>query len=185
MSLEISSILQGGYHHPLTRQWQAQRHLTKQMLMYPLFISDDPNTSSPISSLPGQRRWGINRLKSFLDPLLAKGLKSVILFGVPQSGKVSFLSHPLLSPSHSSRIQSVPPLMIHKAPSYRQSLKLNPSIPPSLSLATSVYANTPLMVTAEFSTSTLPSTQRSPSLVSQTSPLHMQLPAQTVSPLPT
>jgi hypothetical protein len=26
---EISSILQGGYHHPLSRQWQAERQLTK------------------------------------------------------------------------------------------------------------------------------------------------------------
>jgi len=26
---QISSILQGGYHHPLSRQWQAERQLTK------------------------------------------------------------------------------------------------------------------------------------------------------------
>lgn len=36
-----------------------------------------------IKSLPGQKRWGINRLKGFLAPLVAKGLRSVILFGVP------------------------------------------------------------------------------------------------------
>jgi porphobilinogen synthase len=92
MSLEISSVLQGGYQHRLTRQWQATRHLTKQMLMYPIFITDEPSASVPISSLPGQRRWGIDRLKGFLDPLVAKGLRSVILFGVPtQSTKVFHL----------------------------------------------------------------------------------------------
>lgn len=83
MTLEISSILQGGYQHPLSRQWQATRHLSKQMLMYPIFVSDEPSAAVPIASLPGQRRWGVDRLKGFLDPLVAKGLRSVILFGVP------------------------------------------------------------------------------------------------------
>lgn len=36
-----------------------------------------------IHSLPGQKRWGLNKLKGFLAPLVAKGLSSVILFGVP------------------------------------------------------------------------------------------------------
>jgi len=78
-----SSILQGGYAHPLSREWQARRQLTKAMLMYPIFITDDPNASEIIQSLPGQRRWGVDRLEGFLDPLVKKGLKSVILFGVP------------------------------------------------------------------------------------------------------
>ena len=78
-----SSILQGGYQHPLSRSWQGRCQLTKSMLMYPIFITDDPNASVEIPSLPGQRRWGINKLEGFLGPLVQKGLKSVILFGVP------------------------------------------------------------------------------------------------------
>ena len=53
------------------------------MLMYPIFITDDPEASFEIASLPNQRRWGINKLEGFLGPLVKKGLKSVILFGVP------------------------------------------------------------------------------------------------------
>lgn len=53
------------------------------MLMYPIFITDDPNASVDIPSLPNQRRWGVNKLETFLGPLVQKGLKSVILFGVP------------------------------------------------------------------------------------------------------
>lgn len=98
----ISSTLQGGYFHPLLRSLQAERHLTKEMLMYPIFITDEPDaevlspcprtakrklipppTQVTIHSLPGQKRWGINKLSAFLAPLVAKGLKSVILFGVP------------------------------------------------------------------------------------------------------
>lgn len=51
--------------------------------MYPIFITDDPDASVEIASLPGQRRWGVNKLEGFLRPLVEKGLESVILFGVP------------------------------------------------------------------------------------------------------
>ncbi|PCH43811.1 tetrapyrrole biosynthesis porphobilinogen synthase [Wolfiporia cocos MD-104 SS10] len=81
--MDISSVLQGGYQHPLSRSWQARRHLTKSMFMYPIFITDDPDASVEIASLPGQRRWGVNKLEEFLGPLVKKGLQSVILFGVP------------------------------------------------------------------------------------------------------
>ncbi|KAI8062448.1 delta-aminolevulinic acid dehydratase [Gongronella butleri] len=78
-----SSILQGGFHHPLSRSWQAQRPLTKEMLMYPLFITDNPQAMDVIPSLPDQYRIGVDRLQGFLAPLVKKGLKSIILFGVP------------------------------------------------------------------------------------------------------
>ena len=51
--------------------------------MYPIFITDDPNASVEIPTLPGQRRWGVNKLEEFIGPLVKKGLESVILFGVP------------------------------------------------------------------------------------------------------
>lgn len=51
--------------------------------MYPIFITDDPDASVEIKTLPGQRRWGVNRIEEFIAPLVHKGLKSVILFGVP------------------------------------------------------------------------------------------------------
>jgi porphobilinogen synthase len=53
------------------------------MLIYPLFITDNPDEFTPIPSLPNQNRLGLNKLVPFLTPLVAKGLRSVILFGVP------------------------------------------------------------------------------------------------------
>jgi len=53
------------------------------MLIYPLFITDNPDDHELIPSLPGQYRWGLNKIVAFVKPLVAKGLKSVILFGVP------------------------------------------------------------------------------------------------------
>jgi porphobilinogen synthase len=53
------------------------------MLIYPLFITDNQDEFTSIPSLPNQHRVGLNRLKGFLTPLVAQGLRSVILFGVP------------------------------------------------------------------------------------------------------
>ena len=51
--------------------------------MYPIFITDDPQAEVEIATLPGQKRWGVEKLEGFLTPLVKKGLRSVILFGVP------------------------------------------------------------------------------------------------------
>lgn len=51
--------------------------------MYPIFITDDPQAEVEIPTLPGQKRWGVEKLEGFLGPLIKKGLQSVILFGVP------------------------------------------------------------------------------------------------------
>lgn len=101
---DISSQLHAGYSHPLSRAWQAERQLTKvltgpappkifrviltfhssqSMLIYPLFITDNPDEVTPIPSLPNQSRLGLNKIVPFLTPLVQKGLRSVILFGVP------------------------------------------------------------------------------------------------------
>ncbi|KAI5889409.1 tetrapyrrole biosynthesis, porphobilinogen synthase [Schizophyllum commune H4-8] len=85
--MDISSILQGGYQHPVSRAWQSPRQLTKSMLMYPIFITDDPDAAEEMTTLPGQRRWGVNKLEGFIGPLVQKGLKSVILFGVPMKAQ--------------------------------------------------------------------------------------------------
>ena len=80
---DISSQLHSGYSHPLSRAWKAERQLTKSMLIYPLFITDNPDEITPIPSLPNQNRLGLNKIVPFLQPLVAQGLRSVILFGVP------------------------------------------------------------------------------------------------------
>lgn len=53
--------------------------------MYPVFIVDDDDAIEPISSMPGVFRFGINKLKEHLTPLIQKGLSSLLLFGVPEN----------------------------------------------------------------------------------------------------
>ncbi|ODV68375.1 tetrapyrrole biosynthesis, porphobilinogen synthase [Hyphopichia burtonii NRRL Y-1933] len=79
----ISSILQGGYNHPLAREWQHERQLTKNMFIFPLFVSDQPDDETDIPALPNIKRFGINTLIPYVKTLVDKGLRAVILFGVP------------------------------------------------------------------------------------------------------
>ncbi|KAJ2595871.1 Aminolevulinate dehydratase [Coemansia sp. RSA 1722] len=81
--VEINSLLHAGYHNPAQRPWQIERTLTKSALMYPIFITDEQDSLIPISSMPNQYRIGVNRLEAFIQPLVAKGLRAVMLFGVP------------------------------------------------------------------------------------------------------
>ena len=60
------------------------------------FCSDEADLVEEIGSLPEQRRYGVNCLEEALGPLVAKGLKTVLLFGVPAKlpkvGHTSFMS---------------------------------------------------------------------------------------------
>ncbi|XP_064616566.1 delta-aminolevulinic acid dehydratase-like [Liolophura sinensis] len=77
-------MLHSSYHHPLLREWQAgNTSITADRLVYPIFITDDANGVQPVASMPGQCRYGINKLRQVLSPLVDKGLKCVLLFGVP------------------------------------------------------------------------------------------------------
>lgn len=53
------------------------------MLILPLFLTDNNDEETLIPSLPGHYRRGINKIANYLRPLIQKGLRSVILFGVP------------------------------------------------------------------------------------------------------
>lgn len=78
-----SSILQGGYSHPLAREWQSERQLRKNMFIFPLFVTDNADEETSIDSLPNIKRYGINKLIPYVGKLVEKGLRAVILFGVP------------------------------------------------------------------------------------------------------
>ncbi|XP_050389019.1 delta-aminolevulinic acid dehydratase [Patella vulgata] len=78
------AVLHSGYFHPVLRLWQSvNTTITPTNLIYPIFVVDDPEAQEEISSLPGQCRYGVNKLKSALQPLIDNGLQTVLLFGVP------------------------------------------------------------------------------------------------------
>lgn len=79
--------LRSGYAHLVTRAWHDPTTPETARIVYPLFVTDTDDAREPIAAMPGQFRWGINRLGEVLDPLVESGLRSVLLFGVPKEGK--------------------------------------------------------------------------------------------------
>ncbi|KAH8868996.1 Delta-aminolevulinic acid dehydratase [Schistosoma japonicum] len=74
--------LHSSYSKLLFRQWHsADYKFGAENLVYPIFLSHDPECDVIITSLIDQRRIGCNRIIEFLAPLVAKQLKSVLLFG--------------------------------------------------------------------------------------------------------
>nr|XP_020664846.1 delta-aminolevulinic acid dehydratase [Pogona vitticeps] len=82
--MQPEALLHSGYFHPILRSWQATATaLDASHLIYPIFITDTPDAVEPIASLPGQARYGVKKLEELLRPLVADGLKCVLIFGVP------------------------------------------------------------------------------------------------------
>ncbi|XP_019365931.1 PREDICTED: delta-aminolevulinic acid dehydratase [Gavialis gangeticus] len=82
--MQADSILHSGYFHPILRSWQTTATaFDASNLIYPIFVTDNPDAEEPIASLPGQARYGVNRLEGMLRPLVEDGLKCVLIFGVP------------------------------------------------------------------------------------------------------
>lgn len=87
---ELSSLLHPGYGHDVLRNWQTAegRKITKDSIIYPVFVTEKNRLAKePIASLPGLYRFGVDALQEHLAPLVAKGLQSVILFGIPNDDK--------------------------------------------------------------------------------------------------
>jgi len=85
-TLPVTSRLHAGYAHPTLRAWQTERTLSKEMLVYPIFVTDKPGVvADPITAMPGQFRYSVAALNDVVSPLVAKGLPAVLLFGVPES----------------------------------------------------------------------------------------------------
>ncbi|MGM7636508.1 porphobilinogen synthase [Bacillus sp. Hm123] len=57
--------------------------LQKEDLIYPLFIVEGENVKHEVSSMPGVFQLSLDRLNEEMDEIVALGIKSVILFGVP------------------------------------------------------------------------------------------------------
>lgn len=77
-----SHRLHAAFHTATLKAWQSEVSVRATDLLYPVFVVEDDQAEQPIASLPGQSRWGVARLEAHLRPLVERGLRSVLLFGV-------------------------------------------------------------------------------------------------------
>lgn len=66
------------------REVFAETSLRKEDLIYPLFVKDGVNEVEDIKSLKGQKQYTVDRLDEVIKELKELGIRSVILFGVPE-----------------------------------------------------------------------------------------------------
>ncbi|MDP3357909.1 MAG: porphobilinogen synthase [Lutibacter sp.] len=65
------------------RRLVRENRLTVDELIYPLFIEEGTNIETEIVSMPGIKRWSLDRISKELDEVVALDIPAVLLFGIP------------------------------------------------------------------------------------------------------
>lgn len=60
-----------------------ENHLSVDDFIYPIFVIEGSNIRNEISSMPGIYQLSLDNLASEMDEVVALGIKSVLLFGIP------------------------------------------------------------------------------------------------------
>jgi porphobilinogen synthase len=60
-----------------------ETRVSKQSLIYPLFVIDGEGIMEEISTMEGQFRYSVDKLSLIMDRLVSAGVEKVMLFGIP------------------------------------------------------------------------------------------------------
>lgn len=66
------------------RRMVQETHITPDDFIYPLFIRYGENEARPIASMPGQKQLSVDKLEAEINEIVALGIPSVVLFGIPE-----------------------------------------------------------------------------------------------------
>ena len=65
------------------RRMVRETRMDPYSLVYPLFVMDGENTVEEIESLPGIKRYTVDRLEEELSSIMDSGVRNILLFGIP------------------------------------------------------------------------------------------------------
>jgi porphobilinogen synthase len=68
----------------LIRDMVRETTLSANDFIYPLFLIDGENVKTPVSSMEGVFQYSVDRIEEEISQLTELGIKSVILFGIPE-----------------------------------------------------------------------------------------------------
>lgn len=71
-------------YNPLVRNMIRETHLSKDDLIYPLFVVPGENVKNEIRSMPGVYNLSIDKLVEECKEVASLGIPAVILFGIPE-----------------------------------------------------------------------------------------------------
>lgn len=67
------------------RSLVRETSVSKNDLVYPVFIIEGENIKNPVDSMPGIYQWSIDRFDEELERILAAGIKAILIFGIPKN----------------------------------------------------------------------------------------------------
>ena len=65
------------------RRLVRENKLSIDDLIYPLFVEEGKNIETEIVSMPGIKRWSLDKISKELDEVVALNIPAVLLFGIP------------------------------------------------------------------------------------------------------
>ena len=69
---------------PELRNMVRETRVSADSLVYPMFVTEGNDIKEEIDTMPGQYRWSIDRMGEILQDVINAGVKSVMLFGIPE-----------------------------------------------------------------------------------------------------
>jgi porphobilinogen synthase len=57
--------------------------VSKEDLVYPVFLIEGENIKNPVDSMPGIFQWSIDRFDEELERIVKSGIKAILIFGIP------------------------------------------------------------------------------------------------------
>jgi len=67
------------------RELVRETHLEASQLVLPLFVVPGQGVANPVASMPGVSQWSVDRVAEEAARAFAAGVRSVILFGIPEN----------------------------------------------------------------------------------------------------
>jgi porphobilinogen synthase len=90
--------------------------LTSDDFIYPVFVTHGENVKEEISSLPGVYHFSLDRLREEIEDIVAAGLASVLVFGIPETkdavGSSAFASDGIVQQAIRSIKEWAPELVV-------------------------------------------------------------------------
>ena len=73
--------------NPIIREMIAETRLSKDMFVYPYFVTNGKKAIQPIAAMPGINRFSIDTLLKDVEKGLKIGVNKILLFGVGEKKK--------------------------------------------------------------------------------------------------
>lgn len=65
------------------RGLMRENGISRNDLVYPVFVIEGDNIANPVDSMPGIYQWSIDRFDEELERIMAAGIKAILIFGIP------------------------------------------------------------------------------------------------------